>query len=200
MSSLYRGFQLWRWLSLLPFLWLSECLPGIPLLVLLFLDFLNEFSRGRTFYFMISCPQEPLFLFFYGSLIFYFTSGGPSLPCCAQAYPDHGGRPQPWLRNPPRAPQVPLAGCGAHAQQFPCLMESPQTRSWGRFLPAILPEKSPSSRFHSLCSEILPSQETPSRPVYPLRLPRVARSGLPGLFVFSQHLGTLSGLSLSLSY
>lgn len=59
------GFQHRRCLSLLLFLWLSECLPGIPLLMLLFLDFLNEFSSGRTFYFMISCPQEPLSLFIF---------------------------------------------------------------------------------------------------------------------------------------
>lgn len=35
------------------------------------LDFLNEFSSGRTFYFMISCPQEPLSLFIFKGLLFF---------------------------------------------------------------------------------------------------------------------------------
>ena len=70
-SSRCYGFQHWRCLSLLLFLWLSECLPGTPLLTALFLDFLNEFSSGRTFYFMISCPQEPLFLIFFTGLFVF---------------------------------------------------------------------------------------------------------------------------------
>ena len=159
-----------------------------------------NFPGEGPFILWLAVPKSLSFCFFTGLLFFNLLLVVRVSPAAlrltlimgAGLSPGSGTRPGPRRYRSPAAERT--------LSSSPCLVESPQTRSWGRFLPAILPEKSPSSRFHSLCSEILPSQETPSRPVYPLRLPRVARSGLPGLFVFSQHLGTLSGLSLSLSY